>query len=43
MKILITGATGLIGREITALCHEQGISVHYLTTSADKLVVEGKL
>jgi uncharacterized protein (TIGR01777 family) len=38
MKILITGATGLIGREITALCHERGISVHYLTTSADKLV-----
>ncbi|TDU42687.1 hypothetical protein BXY82_0080 [Gelidibacter sediminis] len=37
MTILITGATGLIGREIVKRCHEQGISVHYLTTSKDKI------
>lgn len=36
-KILITGATGLIGREIVKVCHEQNITVHYLTTSKNKL------
>lgn len=36
-KILITGATGLIGQEIVAVCHEQNITVHYLTTSKKKL------
>ncbi|TFG74444.1 MAG: TIGR01777 family protein, partial [Flavobacteriales bacterium] len=38
MKILITGATGLIGSEITSQCHQHNLSVHYLTTSTDKLV-----
>lgn len=37
MRILITGATGLIGSEITRLCHEKGISVNYLTTSKSKI------
>lgn len=37
MKILITGATGLIGKEIIKQCHSQGISIHFLTTSKDKL------
>ncbi|WP_299395608.1 TIGR01777 family oxidoreductase [uncultured Gelidibacter sp.] len=37
MTILITGATGLIGKEIVKRCHEQGISVHYLTTSKEKI------
>ncbi|WP_029037997.1 TIGR01777 family oxidoreductase [Salinimicrobium xinjiangense] len=37
MRILITGATGLVGSEITRLCHEKGISVNYLTTSKSKL------
>lgn len=37
MKVLITGATGLIGKEIVKRCHEQDISVHYLTTSKDKI------
>lgn len=36
-RILITGATGLIGREIVKVCHDQNISVHYLTTSKKKL------
>jgi uncharacterized protein (TIGR01777 family) len=36
-KILITGATGLIGQEIVKVCHDQNLSVHYLTTSKKKL------
>ena len=32
MKVLITGATGLIGRELVIQCLNEGISVHYLTT-----------
>lgn len=40
MKILITGATGLVGKEIVKRCHEQDISVHYLTTSKDKIKTE---
>ena len=37
MKVLITGATGLVGKEVTRLCHAQGIAVHYLTTSQKKI------
>ena len=37
MRVLITGATGLIGREIVKQCHKLNISVHYLTTSKTKL------
>lgn len=37
MHILIAGATGLIGKELVALCHEEGIKVHYLTTSKSKI------
>ncbi len=37
MKVLITGATGLIGQEIVRLCHQSDIDVHYLTTSKNKL------
>ena len=37
MKVLITGATGLIGEAIVKQCQKQGISVHYLTTSKSKL------
>ncbi|MCY2688500.1 TIGR01777 family oxidoreductase [Salinimicrobium sp. TH3] len=37
MRILITGATGLIGSEITRQCHEQGIKVNFLTTSKGKI------
>lgn len=37
MRILITGATGLVGFEITRLCHERGIKVNYLTTSRGKI------
>ncbi|MEP3211345.1 MAG: TIGR01777 family oxidoreductase [Maribacter sp.] len=38
MRILITGATGLVGSEIVRLCHEQNIDVNYLTTSKNKIV-----
>ena len=37
MTVLITGATGLIGKEIVKQCHAEGINVHYLTTSKSKL------
>lgn len=37
MKILITGATGLIGRKIVQLCEERNYFVHYLTTRKDKI------
>ncbi|MGB5418943.1 TIGR01777 family oxidoreductase [Algibacter sp.] len=38
MRVLITGATGLVGQEIVKLCHEKGIKINYLTTSKSKLV-----
>lgn len=37
MRILITGATGLVGSEITRLCRESDIKVNYLTTSKAKI------
>ena len=37
MRILITGATGLIGSKIVKQCHANNISVNYLTTSKSKL------
>ncbi len=40
MKVLITGATGLIGQEIVGLCHQSEIDINYLTTSKDKLISE---
>ncbi|RKE90838.1 TIGR01777 family oxidoreductase [Ichthyenterobacterium magnum] len=36
-KILITGATGLIGQEIAKACLEKGYKIHYLTTSKVKI------
>ena len=40
MTVLITGATGLIGREVVKQCHDKGFNVHYLTTSKSKLATE---
>jgi hypothetical protein len=37
MKVLITGATGLVGNAIVSQCKKQEISVHYLTTSKNKI------
>lgn len=36
-KVLITGATGLVGSELVRQCLQDGISVNYLTTSKDKI------
>ena len=37
MRVLITGATGLIGSEIVKQCRNNDIDVNYLTTSKSKL------
>ncbi|MGV3458876.1 MAG: TIGR01777 family oxidoreductase [Flavobacterium sp.] len=37
MKVLITGATGLVGTELVSLLLKKGIYIHYLTTSEDKV------
>ena len=37
MKVLITGATGLIGEEVIRQCHAEEIAVNYLTTSKSKI------
>jgi hypothetical protein len=40
MKVLVTGATGLVGSKIVDLCKQNKISVNYLTTRKDKIVTE---
>lgn len=40
MRVLITGATGLIGSELSSLCRENGIQVNYLTTDKSKIKKE---
>lgn len=37
MKVLITGATGLIGSEIVKQCHQRNWTVHYLTRSKENI------
>lgn len=37
MRVLITGATGLVGQAITKVLHDKGIPVNYLTTSKEKI------
>ncbi|QSS96418.1 TIGR01777 family oxidoreductase [Psychroflexus sp. ALD_RP9] len=37
MNVLITGATGLVGQELVKQFHADGVKVHYLSTSRDKL------
>lgn len=37
MRILITGATGLVGTEVKRLFQQSGINVNYLTTSRSKI------
>ncbi len=37
MRVLITGATGLIGSKLVSLCHAHHIDVSYLTTSKGKI------
>ena len=38
MKVLITGATGLVGKAIVKELHSSGVQVNYLTTKKDKIV-----
>ena len=40
MTILLTGATGLVGREVVKLCRKEGIKVNFLTSSKSKLLTE---
>jgi len=42
MKVLITGATGLVGTELVSLLLKNGLHVNYLTTSKDKIQNEEK-
>lgn len=42
MKILIAGATGLIGKELVAQCLQKGYTVHYLTTRSSKIKNEAQ-
>lgn len=37
MKLLITGATGLVGKKLVALLLQQGHNIHYLSTSKNKI------
>ena len=37
MKVLITGATGLVGTALTELLLQNGIKINYLTTSKSKI------
>lgn len=37
MRVLVTGATGLIGSELVSLLLQNRVSVHYLTTSKNKI------
>lgn len=41
MTILITGASGLIGSELTALFLKAGHTVHFLTTRKEAIVNNG--
>lgn len=38
MRVLITGATGLIGSDIVKQCQHNNIAINYLTTSKSKIV-----
>src|SRR5690606_655333 len=37
MRVLITGATGLVGSHLTKLLRQKDIEVNYLTTSKEKI------
>ncbi|SEA68790.1 TIGR01777 family oxidoreductase [Psychroflexus halocasei] len=37
MRVLVTGATGLVGQELVKQLHAENISVNYLTTSKEKV------
>ncbi|KAB1067214.1 TIGR01777 family protein [Tamlana haliotis] len=37
MRVLVTGATGMIGQDIVKLCHRHGVQVSYLTTRKSQI------
>ena len=37
MKVLVTGATGLVGKELVSSLLKDGFVVNYLTTSKSKI------
>lgn len=37
MKVLLTGATGLVGKEVVNLLLQNGVKINYLTTSKNKI------
>lgn len=41
MKLLVTGATGLIGRNIITIARERNIPVNFLTTKKQKIIDSG--
>ena len=43
MKLLVTGATGLIGRNIIAIARERSIPVNFLTTQKQKITDSGTI
>lgn len=42
MKVLVTGATGLVGNELVSLLLKNGYHINYLTTSEDKIQYEAQ-
>ena len=38
MKLLVTGATGLIGKNLIAIAKQRNISIHFLTTRKEKCI-----
>jgi hypothetical protein len=40
MRVLITGATGLVGSELVSILHHNNVDVNYLSTSKDKIKSE---
>jgi len=38
VKVLVTGATGLVGKKVIKILHDKGIAIHFLTTTASKVI-----
>jgi uncharacterized protein len=40
VKVLLTGATGLVGKEIVKILQDKGITIHFLSTTPSKVVTK---